>query len=47
MLYGSVGRVGIRVVVPGEAPGPSGNGLVWGAGNYLIWGDGNYLIWGT
>lgn len=28
-------------------PGPSGNGLVWGAGNYLIWGSGNYLIWGT
>lgn len=30
-----------------SSPGPSGNGLVWGAGNYLIWGSGNYLIWGT
>ena len=28
-------------------PGPTGNGLVWGASNYLIWGSGNYLIWGT
>lgn len=48
MFYGSVGRVGIRVVVPGTAPapGPVGDGLVWGAGNYLIWGDNNYLVWG-
>lgn len=49
MLYGSVGRVGIRSVGAGEAgpaPGPVGDGLVWGAGNYLIWGSNNYLVWG-
>lgn len=35
------------VVVGGPAPpGPTGNGLVWGAGNYLVWGSGNYLVWG-
>ena len=27
-------------------PGPTGNGLVWGAGDYLVWGAGNFLTWG-
>jgi hypothetical protein len=27
-------------------PGPTGNGLVWGAGNYLVWDTGNFLTWG-
>lgn len=51
LLYGSSALStppGLLADVSGGAPpGPSGNGLVWGAGNYLIWGSGNYLIWGT
>jgi hypothetical protein len=27
-------------------PGPTGNGLLWGAGNYLLWGA-SYLVWGA
>ena len=38
--------LGFRSFVFGGAPGPTGNGLVWGSGNYLIWGSGNYLVWG-
>jgi hypothetical protein len=30
----------------GGPPGPTGNGLVWGATNYLVWGAGNFLTWG-
>lgn len=46
MLYGSVGRVGIRSVGAGEAgPTPDGDGLVWGSGNYLVWDANNFLIW--
>jgi hypothetical protein len=34
------------VVGGGGPPGPTGNGLVWGASNYLVWGAGSYLVWG-
>ena len=34
------------VVSSGPGPGPTGNGLVWGAGNYLVWDTGNFLTWG-
>ena len=43
---GLLASTSLATGVVSSGPGPTGNGLVWGAGNYLVWDTGNFLTWG-